>query len=389
MTISAQASDARGRSRQGIIGMLLFTSHLTQILTAINEDPQAVQIDDITIDTAADDVLYTVTINGVDTTIDSGTGATTTTIRDALIAALLLEPLARGFVIASIKDADELTLTGLTPGLAYTLAVSAGAGGAISAASVQTAATAAAVPFGRLVIDDGLEPDGVVPLGKLAQASSLTAQVHTLNIIFVASATYLVTVRDEAGNVLAQGETDADTNTDTTGTAIAATLNGLLPAASVLVASVGGGSGDITFTAELAGREFSVEVGTNEEGQVGGAIVSQTDTTGPSRVTSVNRAAKGISLHSQNDPTTTIGGTEGEYAPNVGMRLLKAANAMWVERPGTVAGGDPVFVELGVTADNGKFFTADSATRVRLVKATWERDGINSADGVAGLRIDL
>jgi hypothetical protein len=389
MTISAQASDARARSRQGIVGMLLFTSHLTQILTAINEDPQAVQIDDITIDTANDDTLYTVTINGVDTTIDSGAAATTTTIRDALIAALLLAPLARGFVIASIKDADELTLTGLTPGLAHTVAVSAGAGGAISVASVQVAATAAAVPFGRLVINDGLEPDGVVPLGKLAQSTSLTAQVHTLNIIFVASATYLVTVRDEAGEVLAQGETDADTNTDTTGTAIAATLNGLLPAASVLVASVGGGSGDITFTAELAGREFSVEVGTNEAGQAGGAIVSQTDTTGPSRATSVNRAALGISLHSQNDPATTIGGLEGEYAPNVGMRLLKGANAIFVERPGVVAGGDPVFVELNVTADNGKFFNADSATRVRLVKATWERDGINTADGVAGLRIDL
>lgn len=378
MTISQQAGDVRGRALQGAIGQLVNSSHLTRLTTALNEDPQAVQIDDVT-PVAANDATYTVTVNGVSASFTADGSAAVAEITAGLLLAINAEPLIRGVVVPT-DEATKLTLTGLTEGLAYTLAVSSTAG-SIAIAPVQAAAAADAVPFGRLVVDAGLSPYGNDQLGKLAKSTGFTAQTVVQTITFVASAIYLVTIRDEAGTVIAQGETAADTNTATTTAAIAATMNGLLPADSVLAAD---NPTDVTFTAELAGREFSVEVGTNEAGQVGGAIGAQTSDA--STATSVNRAAIGLTMFSSNDPTPTIGGTAGEYGPNAGMRVLQGANSMWVESAEAPSMGDPVFVELDGTGDDaGKLFTTDSATRVLLTGATWERDGVNSADGIAAV----
>lgn len=383
MTISQQAGDVRGRALQGAIGQCVYSSHLTRLTTALNEDPQAVQIDDIT-PVAANDATYTVTVNGVSASFTADSSATVAEITAGLTAAINAEPLIRG-VLAPTDATTKVTLTGLTPGLAYTLATSTSGGGSLASASVQAAADADAVPFGRLVVDAGLSPYGNDQLGKLAKSTGFTAQTVVQTITYVLNATYLVTIRDEAGAVIAQGETAADTDTATTTAAIAATMNGLLPADSVLASD---NATDVTFTAELAGREFSVEVGTNEAGQVGGAIGAQTSDA--STATSVNRAAIGLTMFSSNDPTPTIGGTAGEYGPNAGMRVLQGANSMWVERDAAVSEGDPVYVELDGTGDDaGKLFTTDSATRVLLTGASWERDGVNTADGIAAVRADF
>lgn len=382
MTISQQAGDVRGRARQGAIGQLVTTSHLTRITTALNEDPQAVQIDDIVV-VAANDAVYTITVNGVSVSFTSDGSATEIEVLAGLTAAIQAEPLVRGAVAPTDDAVDTLTLTGLTAGLAYTLEVSATAG-SLTPSSVQAAAAADAVPFGRLIVDDGLY-DSVDQLGKLAKSTSFTAQSVVQTITYVAAATYLVTITDESGAVIAQGETLADTNTATTTAAIAATMNGLLPADSVLAAD---NATDVTFTAELAGREFSVSVGTNEAGQVGGAVGAQTDSASPA--TSVNRAAIGMSMYSEIDPAATIGGTEGQYAANAGMVVLQGGNSMWVARPGAVSYGDPVYVELdGTGSDAGKLFSADSATRALLTGAKWERDGRTTSDGIAAVAIDF
>ena len=372
MTISQQAGDVRGRALQGAIGQLVNSDHLTRSTTALNEDPQAVQIDDIT-PVAANDATYTVTVNGISASYTADASATVAEITAGLTAAVDAEPLIRG-VVAPTDAATKMTLTGLTAGLSYTLAVSSTAG-SIASAPVQAAASAAAVPFGRLVVDAGLSPYGNDTLGKLAQSSAFVNQQTRVNIAYVASATYLVTIRDESGSVIAQGETLADTDTPNTCTAIAATMNGLLPADTVLVAGL---TDHINLISEIAGGEFSVEVGTNEAGQVGGAIGSTVFTVGPDMTTSMNKAAIGLTMFSCNDPS-------GEYAANAGMRVLQAGNSMWVERDAAVSKGDPVYVELSAGDDAGKLFTSDSSTRVLLTGATWDRDGVNTADGIAAV----
>ena len=387
MTISQQASDVRPRARQGSLGALVFATHLGRQLTVLNDDPQAVQINTAT-PTAVNDAVYTLTVDGVSVSFTAGGSATVAEITAGVAALADAEPLIRGkFNI--IATAFTINLVGLNPGVVSVVEASATAGTFV-VALVQAAATADPVGFARLVIDDGSPDDAVDLVGKLAKSSSLVAQVITATIVDVAAADYDFTVRDEVGAVLAQGSIVRNTDLATTVGNILTVMNGLLPADSVVVTD--GGGGDIVFTTELAGRQFSVQVGTNFAGEAGGAISAPVATTGPDNTTSVNLAALGVSLFSGIDPAATIGGLAGEYAANAGMRVLASGNAAWVERPTTPAAtrGAAVFVELdGTGSDAGKFFTADSATRVRLTSANalWERDGRTASDGVAALRV--
>lgn len=378
-TISQGAADVRARAKQGLPGQWVFGDPLKSSLTALNKDPQASQVDTTTVDNGIINTVYTVTINGVDISVTSpGAAVTATTVATQLEDAINAEPLVRGQVSADAVAAI-VTLTGTTAGVPFT---ASDADANLTTANVSAAATAAAVPFGRLVVDDGLN-DSVDPLAKLASAAGFTAQVVSQTVTYFAAATYLVTIRDDAGTVIAQGETLAVTNTATTATAIATTMNGLLPANSVLAA---GGATFVTFTAELAGLGFSVEIGTNQVGQANSVIGAQTDTIGPA--TSVNIAAVGVTLHSRNDPTTTIGGTDGEYGPNAGMRVAMKGQ-LWVESSQTVTFGQAVYVELSTAADLGKLFNTDSATRVRLTGATWAKTGRLASDSINAVDINF
>lgn len=84
--------------------------------------PDIAQVDSVNVVTVADATTYTVTINGVPFSIVSGVGATATTIRDQLIAAINAgaEP-----VTAAIVDADTLGLTADVAGDGFTKAVTA------------------------------------------------------------------------------------------------------------------------------------------------------------------------------------------------------------------------------------------------------------------------
>jgi hypothetical protein len=141
----------------------------------------------------------------------------------------------------------------------------------------------------------------------------------------------------------------------------------------------------VTLTAEVAGFEF--ETTASEAGAGAGTIVIA-NTVAASVSTSLVRTAAGVSMHSIMDEAATVGAEEGRYPANHGF-LAHNKGPITVERPGAVSKGDPVFVELAVGDDAGKFFSAGSATRVRLGALTWERDGRDTADGLAMLRVDL
>jgi hypothetical protein len=64
----------------------------------------------VTIDTAVDDTAYTVTLNGETITYTSGTGATTSSIRDGLISVINTNINLSGVVQAFVTDIDELTI---------------------------------------------------------------------------------------------------------------------------------------------------------------------------------------------------------------------------------------------------------------------------------------
>ena len=81
----------------------------------------------------------------------------------------------------------------------------------------------------------------------------------------------------------------------------------------------------------------------------------------------------------------TVEGDDVVYPANGGVKFVRRGRVA-VACSETVVPGGAVYVELGVTADNGKFFVASSATRVKLDRATWERaESSDNDDNVAVL----
>lgn len=371
MTISTRAQDVRDRRPQAKIGAVILSALMAKI-DLFNDASQANQSDTITIDTAADDTDYTVTIDGIDVVYTSGTGATTTSIATGLSDAINAEPLVRGKVAASAAAA-VVTLEGTYPGISYTLAES---DANLSTASVTSAADASAIEFGRLVVSTGFVTDEAYETGALAASSQFTAQVDTILTPFVATAEYHAAVTVEGATYHAQ--VTADTDADTTGAALAAALNDILPADTVIAAGAAGG---LTLTAEVAGLEFSTTIGASDDGATVPAV-SLTSTVSAS--TSLARATKGVSLYSAEIEAQTVAGDDPAYPGNSGVKAL-SRGLVWVESTEAPSAGDPVYVEMS-GADAGRFYATDGATRIRLEGASWVRDAL-SGDDLALLRV--
>lgn len=380
MTISQRANQVRQVPLQAKVGDLVFADFLDAITTLINVDPQAKQSDTVTVTGASDDTLYTFEIDGRPITIDSGTGATLTSIAAALAAKLEADPITRGRVTASAAVA-VITLTALLAGQSYLLTES---DGNLTAASVTTAAEADAIPFGRLVISDGFVPDEVNRQGKLPKASAFAAQVDTLVMPFVAAVMYSVSVTIDG--VTHDATALADTSAAVTSTALAAAINGVLPANTVIATAPGD---DLVLTAEIPGATFSTGFGASDEG-ASIPVFALSSTKG--LATSLEQSAAGISLYSSDEEVTTIGGTAVEYPPNAGVRATNRSRGVWVESSQTPADGDPVYIETAAGDDTGKFFNTASATRVLLPRsiATWKRPArSDTTDNIAALAIQL
>ena len=365
MTISQRVSDVRSRLRAGRIGHFVDTTIDQMLGTVINRAPQTKQIGTVVVDTAADDTDYTVTIAGIDITIDSGTGATKITIAAALALAIAADPIVRGLVSAESDGVDTVTVTGLWPGVAFTME---DADANLTTAEETTAAAEGdPIPFGRLVIFTGVNTPEYERLGAVALASLLTAQADVHTVAFVAAATYpwQITVDGQTYS----GIVAADTDTATTATAIADAINAALPANTVAATA---DAGDVTLTAETAGRPFVSSIGSSAAAGVTGR------TTNTALDTDVNRAAAGVALFGYDEE-------DEEYPANAGARIARRGS-VWVDNAESPAVGAAVYVELSAGDDSGKFYTTGGATRVRLNRATWGRSG---SDDIAEIVFDF
>jgi hypothetical protein len=382
VTVSQTALDPRARARQGFVGQIAaFGRHVAR-MSLLNSDPQAAQVDTVTVTGATNDKTYTITINGIDVSYTADGTATIAEIADGLAAAVEAEASVRGQVSAASDAVDTVTLTGQTPGLAFTIAE---ADAQLTTASVTAAASASAIPFGRLVVavDDPNPDSGQTPLGRLATEGAFSTQTATLTATYAAAHDYTVIVRNPAtGAILASVKVAANTDDNTTATDIEAALAAALPANTVDEAVA---TNVVTLTSEVDGFEF--EVTTFVEGGGAGALVLA-ETVPASIATSLHRAAIGISEWSRADEAAAIGDLVGEYPANHGF-LAMTKGLIYVDRPGAVSRGDSVFVELAAGDDSGKLFTAGSSTRVELGSLTWEADARDTSDGTATVRVDL
>lgn len=103
-------------------------------------------VDTVTIDTAADNEDYFVTVKGRTFSVDSGGGATVTTIRDDLLALITAPIQAELGITAAANGADSIDFTALVGGEALDTAVDAETPANISI-SAQTAIGVAGVPL--------------------------------------------------------------------------------------------------------------------------------------------------------------------------------------------------------------------------------------------------
>lgn len=388
MSFSQGFGDVRARARQGRVGEWALASHLNRTGFGINQDPQAAQVDTITVDTAANSTEYAFTLNGVSITYTSDASATKPEIADGLAAAVNAEPLVRGQVSAASDGVDLVTLTGLEPGEAFTLTES---DSNLSTTSVTTADEADPIAFGVGVISQGFRTDEGERLVAAAAEGKFTAQVITVPVSYVASEvirTKIYEVRGDERHLLAEWDETSATDQDTTLDAIATALNAALPANSVLVASDPATATQLVFTAEIAGLEFDVEV-ESVGGGASRATITKTNTTGPSPSTSVHRALAGVSLYASEEEAATVGGAAGQWAANRGVRYAQTGT-VWVTSAESPSEGDTVYIELGASG-TGQFYTSSGADRVALARsaARWERDGLTASDSLAALRLSL
>ena len=383
--------DVLGRPPQAVIGGLVNADLQNDIITLLNKDAQAKQVSTITVGGATNAKAYIVVVDGTSVTYTSDATATIAEIADGLAAAINASPLAYASCSASSDGVSVVTCTGQTPGVSFTLTES---DAQLTVATPTAAATADAVAFGRLMISNGYDterPNEASELGIKAASTKFTAQVMTLDYTYNNTSISGVTIIDKhTGQIIASAQVTQGVAKDNTTTALANALNAQLPANSVLAANAGGAGGanyELTLTAEVAGLEFDAYW---MEDTPATTLGSETYTTGPSVSTSLLRAARGVSLHDDGVENTSVGSTSAQFPANDIVSALRRGE-VFVENSQTIVNGSRVYVELGVAADNGKFFNTNSATRLALPlsMAYWKRGAINTTvDPVAHLAID-
>lgn len=372
------ARDVQTRATQALIGMFAYADPFNQSRTVYNKDPQAVQVDTITVNTGTNSHVYTLEIEGIEISYTADSSTSTTEVATGLAAAWNDSADAGAYGYAESSSA-VVTITGWTPDLAYTIdEVDALA----TLANVTAAASGDAVPFGRLMINlgrDTTDPHSV--LGCIAKSSKLVAQVDTMTVVYSAAEVYRwnITIEGETYG----GEVTANTDSATTATDIATAVNAAMPANTVIAAATSGGA--LTLTAEVAGKAFRAAGQVASETASRIAIVHTT----ASMLTDINRAVLGVSMWSPMVESTTIGSSTPSWPANQGV-IVATKGVLWVESAQAITDGDPVYVETGVTADNGQLYNTTSATRIKLNNAVWTMDERSTGTaGIAAVRLNF
>jgi hypothetical protein len=374
------AGDVQARTTQGILGGRVTSDYNDRLSTLVNKDPQANQVDTVTVSTVTNSVLYTFEIGDITVSYTSDATATDAEISAGLKAAFDADPIAGGLAVCVNTSATVLTFTGIYPGQSYTLAA---ADVKLTAASVTSAAEAEAVEYARAMITSGYSTTESIKYGGMAKSSAFAAQVITLDYTYVAGKRLVAEVIDKHTGAVYRAEVVQAVDQATSSAALVVQLNGILPANFVLAAGVGA----ITLTAELAGLEFAANLSSDDDLNVAPSV---TPTTGPSLSTSLLRAFQGVSIYSEDNAAASIGATTANYGPNEGVKNMEKG-PVWVASSQTLVNGSRGYVEMdGTGSDFAKFYNDDGATRLALPigMARWERRSRNSAENLGALFVD-
>lgn len=360
-----------------------------RVSTASNQDPQAAQIDTITIDTGTDTETYGIDFfDGAMSFSIVATASVAATVAQQLVDEINSDgedaPLINQRVVAE-RNGDDVVLTARVAGVGFSTTLDENAA-KMTLVLTQANATADPVEFGRLIIFDGANTftgrvgggTGSERLGKLAQASGLVAQADTLLLVYDAGVIAKVGVKvyDPATGVTDTYEVEhvMASNADTSVIALVALLNADLPANTVLASHPVGDT--ITLTAETAGLSFELSFG------FGTAADSGTwthGTNGNDPLTDINTAQIGIALARGRTekvrPLTPgqLASTASRYEANENMDVGEDKR-VWVVSEDSVTLQGKVFVRLvanGALDKLGGFAGAPGTGLIELKRAHW------------------
>lgn len=371
------ASAVRTTFLAGVLGLLAFPDGNAFVQTGINSAPQAYEVHTITVaGSPTNSHEFTVTINGIDCSYTSDASATSQEVVDGLTEAINNEPGVRATVRAVATSSTVVTVTAITPGVAFTMT---DADSDLTCATSTSAASADAIEFGRLVCS-AASLDSTLHLPSVFKPVStyLTAQVETLTATYSAGEVYYVQIAIEE-QVYGPVAVTANTDSATTATDIASAVNGMMPANSVIAAGTSGGA--LTLTAEVAGKAFSVVYGT-KSGTAARLTLAHTTATD---LTDIARCMRGITTLHTDVQATSIGGGTSSYAANEGVNYV-TNGCVWVASTESVTPGSDVYMETS-GASAGLFYTTTSATRIKLPRSRFQWGQAQAADGIAQLRI--
>lgn len=345
----------------GFIGAL-YRSPDARTVTGVNQSPQAKQVDTITVPASPDaSTAYKVTVDGVTATFTTDASATQAELGAGLEAAINAKPGIRAKCVASYSG-GTLTLTGTWPGVSFTSSVnSSETTQDLGTPSTSTAAaSASAIEFGRVLASDGYATDeGVLKVFK-PTTSLMTAQVMTLTFAGNTGSYYHGSVKVN-GKVYQWGGVVWTSDLDTTCGLIATAINTVMPTETVIAASVGSSSGQVTLTAEVEGAEFEADA--HAQGHAD-AEATKAYTTGPSISTSLARAFAGLSVRRADVENQTVDGDDPIYPANQGVEVANRGR-MIVQRDTseTWTFGDEVYVSVA-SATAGRIYNTAGTDRV-------------------------
>ena len=339
----------RDRQQAGYPGLLASMVTADQV-TRINDRPRTAQVSTVTVDTAADSSVYTITIDGMDVSYTSDASATPTEIAAGLAAAIVADPLTNGLVTATAAVA-VLTITSRLGGRAFTLTT---ADARLTIATTTANAVAADVPFGVGVLELGNDL-AAVPDGSLAPLSTL--HVVTLTPTVANSTIYSVVVIVAGVTVSKAITSDGSATAAEIVAALVSALNGELPANSVLAS----GTDTLVLTSEVPGQDFVV---------VPGPTLTAVTTTQGRRIEDVF-AGVTISHEIYEQPRS------GAYAlpGNSTMPVLRRGEIYVATETDVTDTNAPVYVRTGGTGQKGGFRSSAASGCVPLpaAKARWVR----------------
>lgn len=378
--VSPLESFVRSERKGGIAGDIA-DSMFTDKLTFTNDDPRGAQVDTVTIDTATDTEVYSVEIDGVDIPVTAAS-AVAADIAILLRDAVNAKQLVNGRVVATASG-DDLILTARVGGEGFTTVEGSNAA-KMSLVNTTANATANTVPFGRMVVANGLSSNDN-KLAKLADAADMTAQVQELLLVYDATviAKVGVEVYDPATGLTSVYEVEhvMATDADTSVIAMAALLNTALPLNTVTVSHPT--TDTLTFTSDTAGVGFKLSFGFGT-----GADTGTWTHTMPTPGDDLASKAVGVTIrdHTQEIPLDSI---EAEYDANEAMSVLHRGRIYVDIEAALTDVTNGVFVRLaanGALDKLGGFAPAAGAGLVRFEGAHWIRQ---VATGLAVLELNL